>query len=190
MKPVARAVLCGLLLLAVPTVALAEAGTGSSVLTGTVIDSESRLPVAEVVVVATSPALPDERTAVTDARGNYLIPRLPPGGYTLRFERELYVSHVRADIQLREKRTLRVTAELVLEARREEAAYLGLQPITDVGATSTSVTVDEEFLRRIAMARPSLEEDAPCTPCESSFVCAWCEAGGAPRRSLQGEPGF
>ncbi|MFP2927430.1 carboxypeptidase-like regulatory domain-containing protein [Pyxidicoccus sp. 3LG] len=159
MKPVARSVLCGLLMmLAAPTVAQPEAGTGFSTLTGTVIDSQSRKPVPDVTVTVTSPALRGEQTAVTDARGNYSLPRLPPGLYTLRFEKEPYRVQTRVDLQLREKRTLRVNVELT----RAEGDLSGRRPTTDVGFASTRVDVDEEFLRRIALAPPADREDPPC----------------------------
>ncbi|MCP3137190.1 carboxypeptidase-like regulatory domain-containing protein [Pyxidicoccus xibeiensis] len=181
MKPVARGVLCGvLMLLAAPTGAQPEADTGSSVLTGTVIDSESRLPVPEVMVVATSSALPEGRGVVTDGRGNYRHSRLPPGLYTLRFVREEYVPRVRADLRLRERRTLRVTAELL----RGEGQAMARGPITDVGAASPSVNVDAEFLRRIAMARPTRADDERCHGGSISGVAsapdAPTEEGGAP----------
>src|SRR4030095_11684149 len=68
--------------------ALAQGST--SVLTGNVIDSSTRAPVADVVVTATSPGLQGEQVVVTDASGLYRVPQLPSGTYTLRFEKETY----------------------------------------------------------------------------------------------------
>lgn len=84
MKHVLRSVLCCVLLL-LSTPALAE-----SVIIGTVVSADSKMPVPDVAVTATSPNLQGERVVVTDAQGQYRIPQLSPGIYTLRFEKESF----------------------------------------------------------------------------------------------------
>ncbi|WP_342379272.1 TonB-dependent receptor [Myxococcus stipitatus] len=126
----------------------------SSTMIGTVIDSQSRQPVADVVVTATSPNLQGEQMVVTDAQGNYRIPQLPPGTYTLRFEKEQYKPYARSDVQLRLNRTIRVNVELLPESLGEVVEIVGAPPTIDVGSTTTGVNVDQEFIKRIAVARP------------------------------------
>ncbi len=58
----------------------------SGVITGTVSDASTKQPAADVVVTATSPNLQGEQVVVTDASGQYRIPQLPTGNYSLRFE--------------------------------------------------------------------------------------------------------
>ena len=150
MKSSVFRVLCGLLLLfAAPSLAQQR-----STLIGTVIDAKSRQPVPDAIVTATSPALQGEQTVVTDANGQYRIPALPPGGYTLRFEKEQYKPYARSDIQLHLNRTVRVNVELLPESLAETVESVGAAPTIDVGSTATGVNVDQEFIRRIAMARP------------------------------------
>ncbi len=149
MKSSAFRVLCGLLLLfAAP--ALAQ----SSTLIGTVIDAQNRQPVPDVVVTATAPSLQGEQTVVADAQGNYRIPQLPPGNYTLRFEKEWYQPYTRQDIQLRVNRTIRVNVELLPTSFSESEETTSARPSIDVGSTTTGVNVDQEFIRRIAVERP------------------------------------
>src|SRR5262245_64691771 len=74
--------------------ALAQAST--SVLTGNVVDASTKTPVADVVVTATSPSMQGEQVVVTDGSGLYRIPQLPPGSYSLRFEKETYRPFSRA----------------------------------------------------------------------------------------------
>ncbi|QSQ19739.1 TonB-dependent receptor [Pyxidicoccus parkwayensis] len=126
----------------------------SSTMIGTVIDAQSRQPVPDVVVTATSPNLQGEQTVVTDAQGNYRIPQLPPGVYTLRFEKEQFRPYARADVQLRLNRTIRVNVELLPESLGEVVEITGTPPTIDVGSTTTGVNVDQEFIKRIAVARP------------------------------------
>ena len=56
-------------------------------LTGTVKSTDG-VAIADAAVVATSPAMQGERTAVTDVNGVYSLPSLPPGTYTVRFAKE------------------------------------------------------------------------------------------------------
>ncbi|WP_437581724.1 TonB-dependent receptor [Sorangium sp. So ce887] len=140
------------LLTAVP--ALAQ--TGNSVLIGRVIDASSKAPVADVVVTATSPALQGEQLVVTDGTGQYRIPNLPPGDYTLRLEKESYKPYVRSGIAVRTGTTLRVNVELLPEAlKAEEIVVVGRAPTVDVGSSTVGQSITEDFTRRIAVAPPS-----------------------------------
>ncbi|WP_246357263.1 carboxypeptidase-like regulatory domain-containing protein [Pyxidicoccus fallax] len=62
----------------------------------------------------------DVKYTETDAEGNYHLPELPPGIYTLRFEKENYQSHARADLPLRRGRALRVNVNLLASTGDEE----------------------------------------------------------------------
>jgi len=141
--------------LLIGSVALAQ--SSSSVIIGTVSNADPTkkgAPLADVVVTATSPNLQGEQTVVSDAQGQYRIPQLPPGVYTLRFESEGFRPFSRADIQLRLNRTIRVNVELLPEAFTEQIEITGTPPTIDVGSTTTGVNVDQEFIRRIAVNRP------------------------------------
>lgn len=58
----------------------------TATVTGKVTSDQSPLP--GVTVTVTSPNLQGARTAVTSAAGDYLVPFLPPGEYTVAFELE------------------------------------------------------------------------------------------------------
>ncbi|MCY1017572.1 mucoidy inhibitor MuiA family protein [Pyxidicoccus sp. MSG2] len=114
-------------------------GTRGGTILGTVIDAQDRRPVPDLVVTATAVSLGGEETVVTDAQGNYRIPFLPPGVYTLRFEKEQYRPYARSDIQLRGENTLRVNVELLPESLGEVVEIMGAPPTVDVGSTNTGV---------------------------------------------------
>nr|WP_244237341.1 YfbK domain-containing protein [Corallococcus llansteffanensis] len=144
------------MLFAAPVLAQPDAGTvGTSVIIGTVIDSSTKKPVADVVVTATSPAMQGEQTVVTDTQGNYRIPQLPPGVYTLRFEKESFKPYARPEIQLLRNRTIRVNVELLPDSFSHSVEVIGAPPTIDVGSTNMGVNIDEEFIKRIAVARPA-----------------------------------
>lgn len=130
---------------------------GTAVLTGNVTDASTGKPAADVVVTATSPALLGEQIVVTDGAGQYRIPQLPPGDYTLRFEKETYKPNSRGGIVLRSAVTIRVDMQLLPEAVQasEEIVVVGRAPTVDVGSSTFSQNINQDFTRRIAVAPPA-----------------------------------
>ena len=136
-----------------PSGALAQGAT--SVLTGNVVDAQTRAAVADVVVTATSPGLQGEQVVVTDATGLYRIPQLPPGTYTLRFEKETYRPFTRTEIDVAADRTLRLNIELLPESITGDAIIItGAAPIVDVGSSTVATTLNQDFVRNFALSRP------------------------------------
>ena len=134
--------------------ALAQGST--SVLTGNVVDASTRAPVADVVVTATSPSLQGEQVVVTDASGLYRVPQLPPGSYTLRFEKETYRPYSRTGIEVAADRTLRLNVELLPEvAGSETVTVIGSPPVVDVGSSTVGTTINSDFVRNLAVSRPN-----------------------------------
>ncbi len=64
--------------------ALAQ-GRQTGTISGTAVDSQG-LSLPGVTVTVGSPSLQGTRTAVTDINGNYALPQLPPGTYSVVFE--------------------------------------------------------------------------------------------------------
>jgi Carboxypeptidase regulatory-like domain/TonB dependent receptor-like, beta-barrel len=149
----ARAALVGIGLLC-SSVASAQGAGATSVLTGNVVDAATKAPVADVVVTATSPSLQGEQVVVTDATGLYRVPQLPPGTYTLRFEKETYRPYSRTAIDVSADRTLRLNIEMLPETAGEQTvAVVGTPPTIDVGSSQQGTTVGQDFVRNIAVAR-------------------------------------
>ena len=135
-----------------PSLVLAQGST--SVLTGNIVDSSSSAPVADVVVTATSPSLQGEQVVVSDASGLYRLPQLPPGSYTLRFEKETYKPFTRTGIEVTADRTLRLNVELLPEAiTGETITVTGAAPVVDVGSSTVGATLNQDFIRSYALAR-------------------------------------
>ena len=80
---VTRLVLAALLAVSTASAALAQ-GNPTGTISGRVLSDAGPLP--GVTVTATSPNLQGARTAVTSENGDYIIPLLPPGDYSLSFE--------------------------------------------------------------------------------------------------------
>ncbi|APR77795.1 Trehalose synthase [Minicystis rosea] len=106
-------------------------------------------------MTVTSPALQGEQTVVTDKAGAYRIPNLPPGDYTLRLEGDSYKPYSRGGIALHVNTTIRVNAEMLPEGlKAEEVVVVGKAPTVDVGSASTGVTLNQDFVSRIALNPP------------------------------------
>ncbi|HEX8438825.1 MAG TPA: TonB-dependent receptor [Archangium sp.] len=138
--------------------ALAQQGT--SVLTGTVVDASNKQPVPDVVVTATSPNLQGEQIAVTDATGLYRLSQLPPGVYTLRFEKESFQPYSRDNVSLLLNRTIRYNAELLPDTMSVNVLVVAAPPSVDVGSTRTGISVDKELVNHLAVVRPGSKGSA------------------------------
>jgi len=73
-------------ILSIGTAVAAE--TPTAVLTGVVVDADTQAPVSEAVVIARSPSLVGEQTAITDGSGAFEISLLPAGTYSLAVRRD------------------------------------------------------------------------------------------------------
>ncbi|MFP2960835.1 carboxypeptidase-like regulatory domain-containing protein [Myxococcus sp. 1LA] len=180
-----RSVLCVFpLMFALPALAQSDAdahpNTGTFV--GTVRHTDQSLPLADVIVTATSDNLQGELMVSTDAEGRYRIPQLPPGDYTLTFEKEGFKAHTRSGVQLRLNRTRQVDVELLTAPPEEPVRVIGDPPSIERGSTSMEVNVDREFIKRIAVARP---RDWACEPRSFEHSGPKCPE---PRMSLNGPP--
>ena len=129
---------------------------GTAVLIGTVTDAATKAPIADVAVMVTSPALQGEQIVVTDPSGQYRIPNLPPGEYTVQLQKETYRPFEQSGIALRAVGTIRVNVQLRPESIKAELiVVVGTPPVVDVASSSTGVTLNNKFTSRIAVARPT-----------------------------------
>jgi hypothetical protein len=132
-----------------------ERTQAQGVILGTLVDARTKRPLADAVVYANSPSLPEVMVVVTDSQGTYRIASLPAGTYSVRFEKESFKPFVRENIPLRNGQTARVNAALLPEdSFSEEIAITAQPPSVDVGSTSTGVNVDQEYVRRIEANKP------------------------------------
>src|SRR4051794_12168161 len=91
------------ILLATPAMAQTTGG-----ISGTIVDANTQNPVADAVVIATSPALQGEQTAVTDASGNFEITLLPAGVYRINVQREGFQAFTQDGLTVRLDKTIRI----------------------------------------------------------------------------------
>ena len=144
-------------LLLLPSLGLAQSGSvlTGAVLTGTVVDAATHSPIPNVVVTATASTLQGEQVVLSDDTGTYRIPQLPPGTYTVRFEREDYKPFVKERIDIPFGYTLRFDPQLVPEtAGTTTVAVVGQNPLVDVGAAQQGLVVERDFIQMIPLNPP------------------------------------
>lgn len=136
-----------LLLILTPAIFAQSKETGAIV--GTVNDEEGS-PLPGVTVTLSSPKIMGDRTAITDADGQYRFPALPPGVYSVKAELQGFNTVVRENIRLHT--TIRLTADITMKIAtvEEEITVIAESPTVDVKTSETaSVTLSDEILRNM-----------------------------------------
>ncbi|KAB2960672.1 MAG: TonB-dependent receptor [Thermoanaerobaculia bacterium] len=142
-------------------------GVQTGTLTGTVTDEDGgRIP--GVTVTATSPALLGERSTVSGTNGDYVLPSLPPGLYTVTFSLEGMQS-VQTSVNVLLGSTARFDATMVVAAAEETITVTGEAPsvleTTTIGANLESEVVDQLPIGRapavVADLAPGLTNNTP-----------------------------
>jgi len=135
-------------LLALPTVALAQA-----VISGTVKDSSGAV-LPGVTVEATSPALIEKvRTGVSDGNGVYRIEDLRPGTYTVTFTLPGFKTYKREGIVLTGSFTASVDGDMAVGGLEETVTVTGESPIVDVQSAKHEQTLSNDVLKAIPTVR-------------------------------------
>jgi outer membrane receptor for ferrienterochelin and colicin len=123
-----RTVFAVLMMLAVATLASAQ-GNPTGTIRGTVADPDG-LALPGVTVTVASPALQGTRSVVTSANGDFLIPFLPPGTYTVTFELQGFAT---------QKETIGVAMAETQPMQVKLALASVTETVTVQGTTSTEV---------------------------------------------------
>jgi len=149
-----RACIVGLLSL-IPVSVLAQ-GASTATIAGVVKDASGAV-LPGVTVEAASPALIEKvRSAVTDDRGQYRLPELRPGAYSLTFSLAGFSTLKRDGLELRTNFTAQVDAELKVSQLEETITVTGASPLVDVTSATQQRTVSREMLDTVPTAKSVL----------------------------------
>jgi hypothetical protein len=151
---VRRAILFAVLGL-IPTSALAQ-GASTATIAGVVRDSSGAV-LPGVTVEAASPALIEKvRSTVSDERGQYRLPELRPGTYTLTFALAGFATVKNEGLELRTNFTATIDAELKVSQLEETITVTGATPLVDVSTATQQRTVSREVLDTVPTAKSVL----------------------------------
>lgn len=178
--------LAALLLLA-PSLLAQSRETGAIV--GTVVDEDNN-PLPGVTVNLSSPSLIRNRTFVTDVRGVFRFPALPPGVYKIKAELQGFSPAVQEDIRLTTTVSLNVDLIMKPSAVEEEVTVIAKSPTVDIRSTETaSVTLSNEILRNIPYSQftSDIVNMAPgVTPSNMADVAYGAQSGTGIAYSMDG----
>jgi hypothetical protein len=160
----------GALVLALATPASAQTTGG---LSGQIIDAQTQNPVPDAVVIATSPALQGEQTAVTDGTGTFEITLLPSGSYTINVQREGYQPFTQSGLTVRLDRTVKIKLQLVPEAVQAGAVEITVaKPVIATTTAQQGGSISKEQMSLVPYGRNTRNFDAVVTSLPGAQVDA------------------
>ena len=105
----------------------------SCVFAGTVIDASTKKPVSDVMIIARGQESGDEQKFVTDQHGQYKIPSLPNGTYTIRFEKTNYKPVEKRNLSVKKtSASSKINIELVINDDEREEDHHNWLPKYDI----------------------------------------------------------
>ena len=139
----------------IPASVLAQ-GASTATIAGVVRDSSGAV-LPGVTVEAASPALIEKiRSTATDERGQYRLPDLRPGVYTVTFSLAGFSTLRRDGLELRTNFTAQVDADLKVSEIQETITVSGATPLVDTQSATQQRTVTREVLDTVPTAKSVL----------------------------------
>jgi hypothetical protein len=143
--PVAAAIA---LALALPAVARGQAVTGTII--GTVSDTTGAV-LPGVTVTLTHKETSLTRSVTTDSNGEFTVPSLPTGNYSVKAELSGFKSVTFADVHLSVDQRVRVDPKLEIGQLTEAVEITAAVPLVQTSSTDLSQTVDEEQIKALPL---------------------------------------
>src|SRR5262245_40865573 len=131
--------------------ALASAQVPTGTISGRVTDSSGGV-LPGVTVTATSPNLQGQRVIVTSAFGDYVIPLLPPGAYTVTFELSGF-NTVTQQIDVASTETVPLDASLGIGGVTEKVTVVGDQQRSFLQTVQTGTNVQQTLMATLPSSR-------------------------------------
>lgn len=131
-------------------VAYGQAAAINAEITGTVLDP-SGAPVAGVTVRVVNVGTGYQRTTTTTSAGQYRLPVLPLGEYSLTLEAEGFAPYKQSGIALSAGSTATVDVKLQLKSVTAEVVVSSAAPIVDVGRTDHGSTLSARAVANLPL---------------------------------------
>jgi hypothetical protein len=123
---------------------------------GRVTDAADGSAIADVAIEATSPVLPGVRTSTTGANGNFRLPALPPGIYTLKFtiSDETTLTRV-TEVRLQQRASVDLAVDMTADAGvLEEVIVVGTSTLAvDTGGAAIAGAISSDVFQAIPIGQ-------------------------------------
>ena len=133
-----------------PTAAYAQEQGGS--IQGVVADTSGAV-LPGVTVEARSPSVVGVSTTVTDERGTYRFPALPPGRYEMTASLSGFATRKLENVDLLLGQALKIDFALALAGVSETVQVTGESPIIDVKQNAATASITQDLMERIPRGR-------------------------------------
>ena len=147
------------ILCSVATVFLSPANARAQLTTGTlygVVQDTSGAILPGVTVTVTHQGTTLTRETVSDARGEFALPALPPGAYTIKIELSGFKTYENRALTLSAGQTVRQTFALEVGALAETVTVAEAAPLIETASTAQVQSLGEE-VREIPVSRRNLQ---------------------------------
>src|SRR5215467_1897810 len=152
-RPLILAILFALIVAGVTTTLAAQVTTAT--VYGVVHDSTGAvLPGA--AVVATNQGTNLSRDAITDERGEFVLPALPAGGYTLKIELPGFKTYTNQGLDLRAGQTVRQTFTLEVGQVTENITVSESAPLVQTATAAQQESIGTQQVRDLPLARRNI----------------------------------
>jgi hypothetical protein len=133
-------------LLLVPSFGFAQTSSTTGAIIGNVTDTSGGV-LPGVTVTVTSPQLQGTRTTTTDAKGDYVLPLLPPGTYKAEYSLSGLKSVVQQNIIVSLTQVTKQDAKLAMAAASETITVSGSRLVVDPTQTTQQQNFKEDHLK-------------------------------------------
>ncbi len=133
----------------------AQVTTGS--LKGKIVFKEDNSALSSISITVESPKLMGTKTAITDPRGYYRFPSLPPGIYIVKVESAGLKTFIREEIVINVGKTVTLNFFMETAAVDETVVVTGESPMVDLEKSGLSLNVKSEILQTLPMPRNYLQ---------------------------------
>ena len=123
---------------------------------GRVTDASDGSPIADVGIVATSPNLPGIRSTTSVDNGDYLLPLLPPGTYTLTYTLPDGTTRIRqTQVLLQQRALVDLSVDMSAdEAMMEEVVVVGTSAMQlNPGGAAISAAISNEVIEALPVGQ-------------------------------------
>ncbi len=143
-----------LILLCALAPALAQTIVSGSV-QGTVFDQKGAVLPGATVIASSDALVARQSTAMTDKRGVYRFPSLPPGVYAFEAQMPGYKTTKQPDVRVRVSQTLKVDLTLPIADVQEEITVTAKDqaPIVSVISNTVSTNLDQSYIKKAPLPR-------------------------------------
>ena len=143
-----RAVLCVVVVSLLPVILAAQAVTGT--ILGLITDATGAV-MPGTTVTLTNTGTGQVRVVTTDTNGEYTVPSLPTGTYSVKAELSGFKTVTVPDVTLGVDQHYRVNLKLEVGAVEESVTVTGLSPLIQTSTSELGTTVSEEQIKTLPL---------------------------------------